>query len=1131
MSNPTVFRLILFNLLQFKVQNAIVFHCWPKDALYSLTQLMNENNIFSQFVDIEESKYLANIHKNYLDTDLTKFGIILDLNCSQSVAVTNQSSRARLYNHNYHWLLYDESGNTDTVIEHFKHANLSINADITYIKPSCDEKNNYILYDVYNKGSWLGGHLNITIDQSVHCNPSQCEVQKYLSTLHERTRMQQRQDLTGITFRFATLISAMPLNSSMEQLLAFLNSEESKHLDAISRMGYQITLLMQQMLHFGLSYHLVETWSIKDYIGGAMGLLVNESVEISSSPFVLSLDRLRFVHPMIYFSEFRAVCIFRTPHNAGIKAAVFLEPFQPSVWFAFAILLAFAGVLLWLIFHLEHRLMEQYLEFMPSLLTVCLISFGSACIQASYLIPKSTGGRFAFIAVMLTSFLMYNYYTSILVSTLLGSPVRSSIRTIQQLADSSLDVGFDTVPHTKAYVTSSQRPDIRSLFKQKVEGKRDASNIWLSPEVGVLKVRDQPGFVYASEASFMYHFVEKYYRPHEIADLNEIKLRPESALYTIIHKNSTYKELLKQIQSRMLESGITSKLSRAYIKVKVHTFSKSYVINVGMEYAAPLFISLVVSYIIALLILLMELTWQKCGKEKLKPLLRFAYLANTGNAYTNYINIGTENVNRNNLLEIMIKHNLLKLGIFMDINCNQSDYILDVANSEQLYGPRLHWLIYDHGFSFQRMIKQFSQAQLYINTDLTYVIRNPTNNHFILYDLYNKGKHIGGQLNITIDREIACTETQCNLHRYLSNLYVRDRLQHRRFLTNLTLRITAVINTKPLNTSIEELLEFLGSQNQINVDTYARFSFQSRKILMDILGCNFTYIFRDRWTSDDLSGGLIGDLWDSKADIATAPFIYSPSRARYFQALTQFCSFRAVCMFRNPQSATAGFKFSEFLDPFCWSVWLVFVGVLLLAGVILWLTFRLEQREWKPSLLTSCLLSFGAACIQGAWLTPNSTGGRMAFYALMLTSFLMYNYYTSVVVSTLLGQPAKSNIKTVQQLADSNLDVGLEPAPYIKIYLETSDQPAVHSLYLNKIKNSKKSPDRIWLPAEQGVKLVREHPGFVFIAEAALSYEFIRKYYLPHEICELNEILLREETVTHTMVLKSSQYAELIKLR
>lgn len=198
------------------------------------------------------------------------------------------------------------------------------------------------------------------------------------------------------------------------------------------------------------------TWSVQDAFGGAIGLLVNESAELSTSPFVPSWNRLHYVHPMTEQAQFRAVCMFRTPHNAGIKAAVFLEPFTPTVWLAFAVLLLFSGILLWLIFHLERHWMQRCLEFMPSLLTSCLISFGAACIQGSYLMPRSAGGRLAFIAVMLTSFLMYNYYTSIVVSTLLGSPVRSNIRTIQQLADSSLDVAFDTVPFTKAYLVVSK---------------------------------------------------------------------------------------------------------------------------------------------------------------------------------------------------------------------------------------------------------------------------------------------------------------------------------------------------------------------------------------------------------------------------------------------------------------------------------------------------------------------------------------------------------------------------------------------------------------------------------------------------------------------------------------------------
>lgn len=50
----------------------------------------------------------------------------------------------------------------------------------------------------------------------------------------------------------------------------------------------------------------------------------------------------------------------------------------------------------------------------------------------------------------------------------------------------------------------------------------------------------------------------------------------------------------------------------------------------------------------------------------------------------------------------------------------------------------------------------------------------------------------------------------------------------------------------------------------------------------------------------------------------------------------------------------------------------------------------------------------------------------------------MYNYYTSIVVSTLLGDPPKSGIRTIQQLADSKLEVSVEPTPYTKVYVEVS---------------------------------------------------------------------------------------------
>lgn len=101
-------------------------------------------------------------------------------------------------------------GNISQLVDLFDNANLSVNADVTYVKPHSDPVSSdgsvFTLFDVYNRGSHLGGKLNITIDQNVQCNRTNCEVKEYLSELHQRTRLQHRSNLSGITFRQAALV-------------------------------------------------------------------------------------------------------------------------------------------------------------------------------------------------------------------------------------------------------------------------------------------------------------------------------------------------------------------------------------------------------------------------------------------------------------------------------------------------------------------------------------------------------------------------------------------------------------------------------------------------------------------------------------------------------------------------------------------------------------------------------------------------------------------------------------------------------------------------------------------------------------------------------------------------------------
>lgn len=60
--------------------------------------------------------------------------------------------------------------------------------------------------------------------------------------------------------------------------------------------------------------------------------------------------------------------------------------------------------------------------------------------------------------------------------------------------------------------------------------------------------------------------------------------------------------------------------------------------------------------------------------------------------------------------------------------------------------------------------------------------------------MYNKAKHLGAKLNITIDRQIECNADLCHVKRYLSELHRRSRLQHRRLLTGLTVRINSAVS-------------------------------------------------------------------------------------------------------------------------------------------------------------------------------------------------------------------------------------------------------------------------------------------------------------------------------------------------
>lgn len=69
----------------------------------------------------------------------------------------------------------------------------------------------------------------------------------------------------------------------------------------------------------------------------------------------------------------------------------------------------------------------------------------------------------------------------------------------------------------------------------------------------------------------------------------------------------------------------------------------------------------------------------------------------------------------------------------------------------------------------------------------------------------------------------------------------------------------------------------------------------------------------------------------------------------------------------------------------------------------------------------------------GAHLTPNFFSGRCLFITLLLLGIIVNNYYTSILLSTLIQTKPQNQIKTITDLANSNLDIGFDNVFHMKV--------------------------------------------------------------------------------------------------
>lgn len=117
--------------------------------------------------------------------------------------------------------------------------------------------------------------------------------------------------------------------------------------------------------------------------------------------------------------------------------------------------------------------------------------------------PRLSSSRIALISLLLFSFIFFQFYSSFIVGSLLTKPVKS-LRTIDQLFESNIECGLDSLPyHKNMYENSVGNIMALKLYYTKIAPK----NNYFKLRDGIGRVK-QGGFAYNTDFSSGYMIVK-----------------------------------------------------------------------------------------------------------------------------------------------------------------------------------------------------------------------------------------------------------------------------------------------------------------------------------------------------------------------------------------------------------------------------------------------------------------------------------------------------------------------------------------------------------------------------------------------------------------------------------------------
>lgn len=453
------------------------------------------------------------------------------------------------------------------------------------------EGNSYKLREVYNPGG-VGAKI-VSRDSMIFSKGS-------FRFVIENNFYLARKNLSGLVIKTTTVITKNITGTVEEYLVNRKNID-----DAVNKLNFALFLHLVDVHEFKYTLMTTYTWygpSPSGIDGGLTKHLYYREADVSATSGIMTRDRVTAIDYLISTYYFGTCFIFRNPSAVGKIRNQFFDPFAAKTWCICLLFLIILTVFIKATFYIHGKLTRTQSE-RGSWSSSTLNTLAAFCQQDIETDEDNLTGRILILSLMVLSLLLYNYYTSSIVSDLINSRT-AAFSTVGELVHSNLDLGMEDIAYTERLFKTTIDPDIIYLRDKKILARGKKPN-YFNPTEGIARVKSG-GFAYHVEPATGYPLIAKTFDSSQICDLCEIYVFKPTLIYVLAQKNSQYKRLFSISYRKLMERGLMRRETLIWQAQKPECLSSANVLQIELEQVAPAFFVLSFGIIASLLILAFE---------------------------------------------------------------------------------------------------------------------------------------------------------------------------------------------------------------------------------------------------------------------------------------------------------------------------------------------------------------------------------------------------------------------------------------------------------------------------------------------------------------------------------------------